>query len=526
MRRIAALTALIVGVGLLLAVGTGASDDSGYQVRAIFDNGGFLVPGEEVRIAGARVGQVDSVDVTDNEEEAHADGSPDPGKAVVVLDIEDPAFQDFRSDASCLIRPQSLLGEKFVECKPTEPRAPGSQAPPPLKTVPEGQPGAGQHFLPIEQNGKAVDLDLVNDIQREPYADRFRLIINDLGAGLAARGPDLAEVVRRADPALRETDEVLKILADQNRQLATLAKDSDTILAPLVRQRQRISGFINNAATTAQATAERSADLEAGLQKLPPLLRELRPTMTQLNSFAVQSTPVIADLRLAAPDLTRITKALGPFSRGGTKALTSLGEAGAKAGPKIVAADPIVKKLKRLAKNSEPVATELSDLLDALKATGGYRDLMHLIFNTTGSINSFDSYGHFLRTLLPFNNCVNYTVSPLPGCGSIFSGASKNTSKSPVNKHPKGTTAKSGVAEALRALRAGALDGGGSAGEPGTTTTSTTTTTTTDSTTTTPEDTGTPEEQAATADAPKMRDAQILLDYFMGGQGRSGEGER
>ena len=52
----------------------------------------------------------------------------DPGKAVVVMKITDPGFQDFRQDASCLIRPQSLLGEKYVDCQPTQPRAPGSPA--------------------------------------------------------------------------------------------------------------------------------------------------------------------------------------------------------------------------------------------------------------------------------------------------------------------------------------------------------------------------------------------------------------
>ena len=53
------------------------------------------------------------------------------------MKITDPGFQDFRSDASCLIRPQSLIGEKFVDCRPTLPRAPGPPPPPPLKQIPD-----------------------------------------------------------------------------------------------------------------------------------------------------------------------------------------------------------------------------------------------------------------------------------------------------------------------------------------------------------------------------------------------------
>ena len=46
MRRVAAIIGL-VGVAVLVFFGQGAGgSDGGYEVRAIFDNGGFLVPGE------------------------------------------------------------------------------------------------------------------------------------------------------------------------------------------------------------------------------------------------------------------------------------------------------------------------------------------------------------------------------------------------------------------------------------------------------------------------------------------------
>lgn len=514
MRRIVASICLVLGATALLVFGTGADGSgSSYEVRAIFDNGGFLVPGEEIRIAGARVGQVASVDVTSVDEEVHADGSPDPGKAVVVMRIDDSGFQDFRADATCLIRPQSLLGEKFVECKPTEPRAPGSEPPPPLKTVPDGQPGAGQHFLPLEQNGKEVDLDIVNDIMKEPYPDRFRLILNELGAGLAARGEDLNAIIRRADPALRETDQVLSILAQQNHQLAQLASDSDTILAPLAREREHIKGFINNAAVTASATAERGADLEAGLQKLPATLVELRATMAQLDDFSTTGTPVITDLGAAAPDLTRITKALAPFSRGGTKAFTSLGKAADKAGPDLVASEPVLGDVEKLAKSSKPVAVTLHKLLSSLRDTGGYKYLGKLIFNTVGSINGFDSYGHFLRALLPLNNCVNYATFPESTCGANFSTASK-ASKSVAT--PEGLKAAQRAAAGLDPWP----NGRGNASKDGKAHHSDRKGHASSSPPPTDEQPPVSGAGAVTAtspgSAPKMRDAKLLLNFFMG----------
>jgi phospholipid/cholesterol/gamma-HCH transport system substrate-binding protein len=410
-RRLATIVAVPVCAALLVVFGSGAGGDEGtYEVRAIFDNGGFLVPGEEVRVAGAKVGSISEVEVTGATEAAHEDGSPEPGKAVVVLRIDEPAFQDFREDASCFIRPQSLLGERFVECRLTEPRASGTKPPPALETVAEGEPGEGQYLLPLERNGKAVDLDLVNQIMREPYPDRFRLILNDLGAALAARGEDLEAVIERSNPALRRTDEVLKILAKQNDDLEQLAKNGDQVLQPLAAKRDAIGGFINNAATTAAATAERRADLEAQFQKLPGFLTELRLTMDELDDFATSSTPVLSDLSDAAPDLTRINTALGPFSDAGTRSFRSLGNAAEASGPDLVASQPVLRDVAELAQDTGPVAKTLGRLLSDLRTSGGYKNLTEVIYNTSGALNAFDSYGHFLRTLLPPNNCVDYVV--------------------------------------------------------------------------------------------------------------------
>jgi phospholipid/cholesterol/gamma-HCH transport system substrate-binding protein len=413
MRRIAATFALLAAASLVF-FGQAASGTGGnYEVRGIFDNGGFLVPGEQVRIAGANVGSVASVDVTNTTEAAHRDGKPDPGKAVVVMSIANAGFQDFRQDASCLIRPQSLLGEKYVDCQPTQPRAPGSTPPPPLKVIPDGQPGAGQRFLPLENNGKEVDLDLINNIMREPFADRFRLILNDLGAGLAARGHDLQAIIDRADPALRETDRVLAVLARQNHELSRLAVDSDTDLAPLVRERQHLSGFINNANTAAEATAERSQALEAGLQRFPGALRQLRLTMVKLRSFSEQATPVFAEFRAGGPAIARATRALGPFAHAATPSLITLGTAAQESKQPIVNSTPIVRNVRDLAKKAAPGSKVLAQLLASLRETGFYKQFTRFLFNTTGAINGFDKFGHFLRATLSETGCTASLRCPL-----------------------------------------------------------------------------------------------------------------
>src|SRR4029077_19395460 len=93
------------------------------------------------------------------------------------------------------------------------------------------------------------------NILRRPYAERFRLILNDLGAGFAGQGDLVRKTTRRGNPVLRDTDTVLGILASQRRQLAQLTADSDQILQPLAAQREHVAGFFTNARIAAPAAA-------------------------------------------------------------------------------------------------------------------------------------------------------------------------------------------------------------------------------------------------------------------------------
>jgi phospholipid/cholesterol/gamma-HCH transport system substrate-binding protein len=418
------LVAIVVGIVLLVSGGGGSG--SGYRVRAIFDNGAFMVTGEQVRIAGANVGEIESVSVSRaGEMVAYEDGKPieKPGKAILVLSISDPGFQDFRRDASCLIRPQSLIGEKFVDCQPSLPRAPGTPAPPPLKKIESG-PGKGEYLLPLGNNGTSVDPDLINDIQTLPYSQRFRLIFNELGAGLAGRGEDLNVLVKRANPTLREVDRLFKLLTEQKDELAQLAVNSEEILGPLSRESQHVAGFLANSGTAAQASAEHGPELEAALQKFPRFLTEFKLTMRKLEGFSDAARPVFEELGKAAPSLTDATLTLTPFNEATTVALKSLGKAGEEAGPEFAKATRVVRKATKLAKTGAPTTNELAKLFVNLRTEGGWDALTELIYDSAASLNGFDQYGHFGRTLVTLTNCVEYQATSVgqSECVARFNG--------------------------------------------------------------------------------------------------------
>ena len=73
--------------------------------------------------------------------------------ALVEAEVTEPGLADLRRDARCEIRPQSLIGEYFVDCQPG--------------TSDERLPDGGR--LPVEQTSSTIAIDLVNDIMRRPY---------------------------------------------------------------------------------------------------------------------------------------------------------------------------------------------------------------------------------------------------------------------------------------------------------------------------------------------------------------------
>jgi phospholipid/cholesterol/gamma-HCH transport system substrate-binding protein len=498
-RAILALVVVAAVVVVVLLVSGGGSSSDGYRVRAVFDNGGFMVKGEEVRVAGATVGEIESVDVSmPDDKVAYEDGKKvaKPGKAIIVMNIKDAGFQDFRRDASCQIRPQSLIGEKFVDCRTTLPRAPGSEPPPALEQVPDGEPGEGQYLLPLGNNGTSVDPDLINDIQSLPYAQRFRLIFNELGGALAGRGEDLEVLVKRANPVLRDVDRLFGVLSAQRKELAQLASNSDAILTPLARERRAVAGFLSNSGAAAEASAEKGPELEEALQKFPTFLAEFRQTMKSLKTFSDAGTPLLEDFGTAAPSLTDATETLTPFSEALTVSLKSLGNAGEASGSIFAEADPVVKKARDLAKSGVKPTGDLAKLLVNIKQTGGWDGLSELIYNTSASLNGFDKYGHFGRSRITLTTCLEYIIAPkgYSGCVANFNGPEANASASTD-------------ASALLRLLSGGLEGqaGGTAAAAG------------------PtigvgqgDSTDRAEEQAGVAQSSKTEGTEPLLDYLLG----------
>jgi ABC-type transporter Mla subunit MlaD len=406
-----------------------------YFVRAIFDNASTIVEGEDVKVAGVPVGVISALDVTED------------NKAAITLQIDNEDFTPFKTDASCTIRLQGLIGERFVECEP------GSSDAEELPRIEEGD-GEGERLLSVEHTSTPVDLDLINNIMRLPYRERFAILLSELGVGLAGRGEDLNEVIHRANPALRETDEVLAILAEQNRTLARLARDSDRALAPLARERESFADFIVQANRTGEATAERSAEQRRTIALLPRFLRELRLLMVDLEELTDQGTPLLTDVNQAAPDLGRLIKAQGTLADASVESFPSLGDALERGRPALIRARPLIRDLERLGTEIGPTARNLDLLTASLDETDGPERLNDFLYYVTLSINGFDALGHYLRAGVLANVCSSGRVHGGGQCNSNFydpneaasaSAAGAERPRSATVEEPRGSVLPTGT---------------------------------------------------------------------------------
>ena len=230
MRRLALGLAVLLATATVAIVAAGAgqaSDATGtYKIR--LDNAFGLVDGADFKVAGVRAGTITSIKLDQNSL-----------LAIVTVDVTQGGFGAFHADAFCQSRPQSLIGEYFIDCQPGQ-------------RGPVLQPGS---TILVTRTQSTIPADLLLNVLRLPYRQRMALIINELGAAAAGRSGDIEAALRRAVPAITQTDNLLHLLANDSRTLQRLTVSADTLTTALANNGHQVQRFITEANTTATVAA-------------------------------------------------------------------------------------------------------------------------------------------------------------------------------------------------------------------------------------------------------------------------------
>src|SRR5438309_2171101 len=209
---VGAVTTLIVLVSVYLSynANTGLPFVPTYNLRAQLPGGANLVPGNEVRLGGFRIGVIDKIEPGTALVQGH------PRSVAVLLMKLDKSAQPLPSDTTVLVRPRSALGLKYVQLTPGKSRSDLRDA----ATIEKSPPT------------EATAIESFR-IQRPFIAD-----FTDLSARLRPAAAILPSALPPLNAALRIGTPVLRrsVILNQNttkvfNALDDLANDPNTLLA-------------------------------------------------------------------------------------------------------------------------------------------------------------------------------------------------------------------------------------------------------------------------------------------------------
>ena len=397
----------------------------------IFDSARGVIPGQLVKVAGAPVGSIKDVKVT-------------PGyKARIELEV-DRRFAPFKADARCSIQPEGLIAEYFVQCDP------GTAGARPLRA------GGGQPpTVPVERTTLPVGLMDLFELANVPVRDRARVLINELGIGLIARGEDLNAILRRTNPALQQARRGIALLNRQRADLDKIVRSTDRVAASLARRRGRVRDFIRGAARVTEVTGSRNAELSEAVRRLPALLRATQPALRAIDQFSADAEPLLTEVRAAAPGVAtqpaRAAHVRGHERRAAARPALDPG-ARPPRGDQGGAVHPPPRPLpRRGADHHRPGGRPVRR---SRAAAASPRNLLELFYYGAAMSARYDEHGHILPSrLLDLPSCGAYATTPVAGCEARPGSSATRAPPGPAAQAPRAPPPGAGQARARAAGR-------------------------------------------------------------------------
>jgi virulence factor Mce-like protein len=273
---IGALTVLVTVLTVFLAynANNGLPFVKSYRLTAQVPNAEALVPGNEVRVGGVRVGVVEGIVPVQ-----HADGST---SAALNLKL-DPTVQDLPVDSTVIIRSRSALGLKYLQIV--------------RGTSDEGFP-AGADMPLRAARPEPVEIDEVFSTFDVPTRRAIQGNLTEFGNALAGRGPDLNEAIGALQPLLPRLERVARTLAAPQSGLSsffTALEQASSEVAPVAEAQAQMFVGLD---TTIGAFADVARPyLQDTISKTPDTLLTTTETAPRIRSFLDNSRGLFVDLQ-------------------------------------------------------------------------------------------------------------------------------------------------------------------------------------------------------------------------------------
>ena len=274
-----------------------------YTLKAEIQTAQAVTPGQgqAVTIAGAKIGEVASVDLHE-------------GVATVTMKVT-PKYARIYRNATMLLRPKTQLQDITVEVNPGTPAA---------GKLPSGA------TLPLSQTAPNVNFDeFLSSLDAETRAYLQELLAG-AGEGFKNNGKAFAATLKRFDPTAREIQKISEELEERHANTARAIHNFRLLTEALGGKDKELAQLVDasNAVFATFAKEDRSVErtlqllpgalskTKTGLGKLATAAHVLGPTLHELQPFAKSLGPANeATRKLANATTPIIENEIRPFAR-------------------------------------------------------------------------------------------------------------------------------------------------------------------------------------------------------------------
>ena len=421
-----------------------------YTLKGDFQTAQAVTPGQgqAVTIAGAKIGEIASVDLEN-------------GVATVTMHLV-PKYSEGRlyKNATMLLRPKTQLKDETVEVDPGTPAS--------------GELASGA-TIPLSQTAPDANFDeflAVLDSESRAYLQE---LLAGAGEGLKDNGQPLSAAFKRFDPTARDLQEISSQLAVRHTEIAGAIHNFRLLLEAVGGKDKQLAELVDSGNAVLKVFSEQDQNVQATLHLLPGALTKTRvgfgklavaanllgPTLKELEPFAKATAPAEEAQRELVLKTTPIFKnQIRPFARQILPAVNQIG--------------PATKELSESFPKLASSFTVLNELFNEFAYNPGSKQGGFLFFldwanhDFNSAVSTADAHGPLGHTLAYFN-CnvvpilkgaaeVNPTVRLLLGLLNPPTGAecSSSASVKAVAAARDGSTGSTGLL--------GSLAGGGLAG--------------------------------------------------------------
>jgi phospholipid/cholesterol/gamma-HCH transport system substrate-binding protein len=285
--RGAAIAALVIAALAITIILLTSS--SPYQVKAVFENAGQLVSGDQVEVAGTPIGTVSGISLT-----------PD-GEAELTLNINDSHFNPLHQGTTAIIRQASLSGiaNRYIQLDLGPANAP--------KIPPGG-------MITHDSTTAAVDLDELFNTLNSATRKGLQNVFQGSARQYAGRGNQAQLAWEYLNPAIATSSILFHELNRDTNKFTRFILSTSHLVTDLAAKQSDLSGVVSHLSTTFTALANQHVALGQSIQRLPPFMRLANTTFVNLRRALPDLTNLVNVTRPVAPKLQKLLVQLRPLA--------------------------------------------------------------------------------------------------------------------------------------------------------------------------------------------------------------------